>query len=78
MSADKTIAWLVAQGRDPLEVLLMEPPADVAAMLKLEAEGLWDRWITNELRRWPPEARQRLAELIDRRMAQPPAADREK
>jgi hypothetical protein len=39
----KTIDWLISQGRDPLEALLVPPPADIADMLAADEQEKRDK-----------------------------------
>lgn len=61
---------LKAAGRDPLEVLLTNPPADVAEWLREDENAKLDKAIADELALWDAPLRKRLQELIDLRVAE--------
>jgi hypothetical protein len=48
----KTIDWLISQGRDPLEALLVPPPADILDMLAADEQARVDRVLIETLKKY--------------------------
>jgi hypothetical protein len=76
MKMNKVIDWLVANGRDPLEAILIPQPADIAEKIVAEERYRLNKALTREFNSWPPELRQHLATLIQERVDREVAASK--